>query len=208
MSQALVFQNSKNILVLIAVTDSCLSAVQLLHQVRERTTTSALLFPRAVIKTIDPFPVTANLKLKRSDVVRLYREAAEEATVFDSDDDETARGLDMVTIASSLLGHPVNPSCSFLENGGDSMTAVRWLKQLQLLGDGRDWRSKLNDPLDGSGSPEEESIVSETGETIQDEPEPNPSAPCSIDGSDGLSRKACAFGDSETGHRNYRCLFG
>lgn len=114
-------RNSRNVLVLVAVVAEKTEEWTLLSQIRERVTLSTELFPRAIILTKEPFPTTQTHKIKRESVVKEFIDAAEQ--VCTTKKIETA-GLDMVGLAARVLGHSVNPERSFLENGGDSISAV------------------------------------------------------------------------------------
>jgi hypothetical protein len=146
--QVLVLRNSSQILVLVALVAKLTDEYKLLSQIRERVSLSAELFPRAIILTTEPFPLTQTHKIKREAVLKKFGVAAEQ--VRPTKESEKA-GLDMVGLAARVLGHSVDPERSFLENGGDSISAVRWLKEVKFhfKDEPKEWRSLLNDPLSG-----------------------------------------------------------
>lgn len=146
--QVLMLRNSRNTLVLVAVVAEKTDEWMLLSQIRERVTLSTELFPRAIILTTETFPVTQTHKIKRESVMKKFIDAAEQ--VHPLKEPETS-GLDMVGLAARVLGHSVDPERSFLENGGDSISAVRWLKEVRLhfKDEPKEWRSLLNEPLSG-----------------------------------------------------------
>jgi acyl-coenzyme A synthetase/AMP-(fatty) acid ligase len=146
--QVLILRNSRNALVLVAVVTEENEEWALLNQIRERVSLSTELFPRAIIVTTDPFPGTETHKIKRECVITKFASAAEQ--VYISEELDTA-GLDMSGLAARILGHSVNPEKSFLQNGGDSISAVRWLKEVRLhfKDEQREWQSLLNDPISG-----------------------------------------------------------
>jgi acyl-coenzyme A synthetase/AMP-(fatty) acid ligase len=146
--QVLVLRNSRNILVLVAVVTKKTEEWVLLNQIRERVTLSTELFPQAVIVTMDPFPETQTHKVKRDCVVKKFADTAEQVHPSKELD---STGLDMGGLAARILGHAVNTDRSFLENGGDSISAVCWLKQVRLhfKENQREWQSLLNEPISG-----------------------------------------------------------
>lgn len=158
--QALVLRNSQNVLVLVAQASVDVEEQLLLREIRKRVTAPLANFPRAILVTKDSFPVTNTYKVKRSVVIEKFREALEQARPVE---DPGANGRDVLAIASTILGHPVDPNRSFLENGGNSITAVRWLKEMKLYynGNAPDWRCLLNDPLGGTNLqlPVEEGVI-------------------------------------------------
>jgi long-subunit acyl-CoA synthetase (AMP-forming) len=146
--QVLMLRNSKKNLVLVAVVAEKANEWTLLSKIRERVTLSTELFPRAIILTDEPFPATQTHKIKRELVVKKFIDAAEQEHPLK--EPETA-GLDMAALAARVLGHAVDPECSFLENGGDSISAVRWMKEVRFhfKDEPNEWRSLLNKPLSG-----------------------------------------------------------
>lgn len=151
--QALVTMNSKNLLVLIAVPAQPASdPMTLLQEVRARVALSSFVFPKALVLSEGVFPETQNRKIRRGAVVNQFHDAVE-AVLPLLDHDQSIKSssfsVDVVRLASMVLGHSVNPERSFLENGGDSISAVRWLKDMKLYFPDldTDWRSFLNSPI-------------------------------------------------------------
>lgn len=146
--QVMILRNSKNILVLVAVATKETEELLLLKQIRERVTLSTELFPKALILTTEPFPQTQTHKIMRELVLKKFSGAAEQVHSIEK---ASTIGLDMAGLAARILGHSVNPERSFLENGGDSISAVRWLKEIRLhfKDEPREWQSLLNDPISG-----------------------------------------------------------
>lgn len=116
---------------------------------REQATLSTELFPRAIILTKEPFPATQTHKIKRESVVKKFIDAAEQVCTTKK---TVTAGLGMVGLASRVLGHSVYPERSFLENGGDSISAMHWMKEIKFhfKDEPKEWRSLLNEPLSGN----------------------------------------------------------
>lgn len=161
--QAIVVRNSQNIIVLVVQTSIDMEEWLLYQEIRKRVTVPFANFPQAILITEEAFPVTNTYKIKRSAVIQKCRKAVEQVRPMDALNES---GQDALAIASKILGHQVDPSRSFLENGGDSVLAIRWLKEMKLYyhGNPPDWRSMLNDPLGGSTLRTEEEFVSMTVE--------------------------------------------
>lgn len=138
--QALLAVNAKQVLVLIALVEGNPDVTELLTSLRQRVPTLPMeKFPRDVVITNDAFPLTNTYKIKREAVMKRFRgeiEAAssslEESVGIGSNDSGNGAVINELVLAESILGHEVNPEVSFMENGGDSMTAVRWARETKL----------------------------------------------------------------------------
>jgi hypothetical protein len=93
--------------------------------------------------TRDPFPTTNTRKIWRSVAIENFKAAVENVLVVENLA-ETSKG-------SLGIESTIDPNRSFLKNGGDSIAAVRWSKEMKVYFHGNvpDWRSLLNDPLGG-----------------------------------------------------------
>ena len=176
--EAFVFVNTPGSLLLVARTpDDLEDGADLLANIRDRAVLSPEMLPSSIILTKDPFPKTATMKIKREALATIFREQRNGAQSLGHPNDNTVdRCSDAVQIASRVLGHGVNPEASFLENGGDSLTAVRWLHEMKVLKSGISssvsWRSILSSPLSRIG----QSVGEVHEEHLVFEPPPAPSA--------------------------------
>jgi thioester reductase-like protein len=128
----------------------------LLQEVLQRANLCPDMCPKGILLTKKPFPRTPTMKVKRTKVIdELQKEADQLQPINDAEipmicEEQTHALLDRAVLAARVLGRPVDPTMSFLENGGDSITVVQWLRELRNnLGQDsfQDWRSLLDAPL-------------------------------------------------------------
>lgn len=167
LDEVMVWCNSQNVLVLLVSASSFRfhggrndTNAMLQEILRRSNSLSREMQPKAILFTDQPLPKTITMKLQRGKVIGMFQKAADslaaeqqEPRIMEaakqqkqSKDDK----IDAADIAERVLGRPMDRAKSFLENGGDSMTAVQWLREVKLqLGQAiPEWRSLLNDPLD------------------------------------------------------------
>ncbi|CAB9502750.1 Domain-containing protein [Seminavis robusta] len=143
----------------------------LLQETIKRTNLNHEKRPKALLLTNEPLPKTVTLKVQRGKVIQQFQQVANSLELNSpslSEDNEDVPAQDVADIAALVLGGPVDSSKSFMENGGDSMTAVLWFKEIERrLGKEAvsDWRALLDNPLECQGAPidktEEEEVTVE-----------------------------------------------
>lgn len=169
--EVMVWCNRKGVLVMLGSSSSTeqtqAGTAALLKEAIKRTNLQPEMQPKALLLTNKTLPRTITMKVQRGKIIQEYQEAADQV-LAESDDETEAKdsetssqstALDIPAIAARVLGGPVDPTKSFIENGGDSMLAIQLMQQVrkELEEDAvADWRSLLNDPLQGNKVNEEE----------------------------------------------------
>lgn len=182
--EVMVWCNRHGVLVMLGSTSQSQEAVDttaLLKKAIQRTNLQPERRPKALLLTDKPLPRTITLKVQRGKIIQEYQEAADRVVVAESNyrtEPETKSDLDIPAIAARILGAPVDPTKSFVENGGDSMLAIQLMQQVRKeLGDDAvsDWRALLNNPLE-KGNKEEDAATDSESLTFDPPLPPNQSA--------------------------------
>lgn len=158
--EVMVWCNQSGVLVLMASINAAKDAIlgeatDVLSKVYGRANLTPETCPQVLLTTSEPFPMTRTFKIQRNPIIGRFKEEANSMSPVPIESiccSKRTNGClnSAADVAERVLGRPVDPTKSFIDNGGDSILLMQWIKELKrVFGDDfvNDWRSLMDKSL-------------------------------------------------------------